>query len=375
MKRLLLHFFLFCCVYTNAQELLPFVENFTKSNYNGDNQVWSVAQGNDNAIYFANNHFLLRYNGVHWEKYSLPNKTIIRSVFADGDKIYSGSYNEFGYWKRVNGQLQYTSLTKGKNFFTGESINEEIWKIFKHDNKIYFQSFNELYVFDGDTINKIRIPFQISYCFLVDNKIYAASVKDGVYLFENAVFKKKASWQLVHNNIIHAIEKAKGKLFVFTQKNGVFVESNNQLQPWTHPLNDFLKKEIIITAKVISDTKLVIGTAFQGVYLVDLETNSYNNICRKNALKNNSILSIGLDKENDLWLGLDNGIAHVEINSPYQIFSDNTGVLGSVYTMASYKNGLLLGSNHGVFKYQNKTLTLLPNSQGQVWDILQEGDA
>ena len=374
-KRLLLHFFLFCCVYSNAQELLPFVENFTKSNYNGDNQVWSVAQGNDNAIYFANNHFLLRYNGVHWEKYSLPNKTIIRSVFADGDKIYSGSYNEFGYWKRVNGQLQYTSLTKGKNFFTGESINEEIWKIFKHDNKIYFQSFNELYVFDGNTINKIRIPFQISYCFLVDNKIYAASVKDGVYLFENAVFKKIESWQLVRNNIIHAIEKAQGKLFVFTQKNGVFVESNNQLQPWTHPLNDFLKKEIIITAKVISDTKLVIGTAFQGVYLIDLKTNSYNNICRKNALKNNSILSIGLDKENDLWLGLDNGIAHVEINSPYQIFSDNTGVLGSVYTMASYKNGLLLGSNHGVFKYQNKTLTLLPNSQGQVWDILQEGDA
>lgn len=374
-KRLLLHFFLFCFVYTNAQELLPFVENFTKSNYNGDNQVWSVTQANDNAIYFANNHFLLRYNGVHWEKYSLPNKTIIRSVFADGDKVYSGSYNEFGYWKRVNGQLQYTSLTKGKNFFTGESINEEIWKIFKHDNKIYFQSFNELYVFDGDTINKIRIPFQISYCFLVDNKIYAASVKDGVYLFENAIFKKKESWQLVRNNIIHAIEKAKGKTFVFTQKNGVFVENKNELQPWTHPLNDFLKKEIIITAKVISDTKLVIGTAFQGVYLVDLETNSYNNICRKNALKNNSILSIGLDKENDLWLGLDNGIAHVEINSPYQIFSDNTGILGSVYTMASYKNGLLLGSNHGVFKYQNKTLTLLPNSQGQVWDILQEGDA
>jgi hypothetical protein len=35
---------------------------------------------------------------------------------------------------------------------------------------------------------------------------------------------------------------------------------------------------------------------------------------------NNSILSIGLDKENDLWLGLDNGIVHIEINSPISIF-------------------------------------------------------
>ncbi|WP_284651981.1 helix-turn-helix and ligand-binding sensor domain-containing protein [Flavobacterium terrisoli] len=374
MKNKITFFFFLLCSLTQAQELLPFVENFTKSNYNGDNQVWSVTQGNDNAFYFANNHYLLRFNGVRWEKYSLPNKTIIRSVFSDGDKIYSGSYNEFGYWKRKDGILHYTSLSKDKNFFNGSSINEEVWKIFKHDNKIYFQSFNELYVLENNKIRKIRIPFQISYCFLVDNIIYAASVKDGVFLFENNEFRKIDKWNLLEGNIIHAIDKANGKMFFFTQKSGIYIEENNALRPWSHPLNELLKKEIIITAKAISNNRLIIGTAFQGVYVIDLKNNSYNNICRKNALKNNSILSIGLDKENDLWLGLDNGISHIEINSPYKIFSDNSGILGSVYTMAPLKDGLLLGSNHGVFKYQNKTLTLLSNSQGQVWDILKVGD-
>ena len=373
-KHTIAFFFFLLCSWASAQELLPFVENFTKSNYNGDNQVWSVAQGSDNAFYFANNHYLLRYNGVRWEKYSLPNKTIIRSVFSDGDKIYSGSYNEFGYWIRKNGTLHYTSLTKGKNFFRGLSINEEIWKIFKHDNKIYFQSFNDLYVLESTTIRKIRIPFQVSYCFLVEDKIYAASVKDGVFLFENNKFNKIEKWNLLENNIIHAIDKAKNKMFFFTQKNGVYYEENNTLKPWLHPINELLKKETIITAKAISNNRLVIGTAFQGVYVVNLNDNSYNNISRKNALKNNSILSIGTDKENDLWLGLDNGISHIEINSSYKIFSDNTGILGSVYTMAPLNNGLLLGSNHGVFKYQNKELTLLPNSQGQVWDILKVKD-
>ena len=90
---------------------------------------------------------------------------------------------------------------------------------------------------------------------------------------------------------------------------------------------------------------------------------------RNNRLSNNSVLSIGLDKENDLWLGLDNGISHIEINSPYSIFSDNTGILGSVYSVSFLNDGYLLGSNHGVFKYNNKQLELLPNSQGQVWDI------
>ena len=94
-----------------GQEILPLVENYSKQDYNGDNQVWDVVQGNDNAIYFANTSFLVRYDGVKWEKYTLPNKTIIRWVFAFKNKIYSGSYNEFGYWERINGKMIYKSLS------------------------------------------------------------------------------------------------------------------------------------------------------------------------------------------------------------------------------------------------------------------------
>jgi ligand-binding sensor domain-containing protein len=80
---------------------------------------------------------------------------------------------------------------------------------------------------------------------------------------------------------------------------------------------------------------------------------------------NNSILSIGFDQENDLWLGLDNGIAHIEINSPIALFSDNSGVLGSVYSVAMTPGGYLLASNHGIFKYKDKNLSVFGGSQGQ----------
>jgi hypothetical protein len=36
-------------------------------------------------MYFANNYYLMRYDGVKWDKYSLPNKTIIRSILVEGD--------------------------------------------------------------------------------------------------------------------------------------------------------------------------------------------------------------------------------------------------------------------------------------------------
>jgi len=351
-----------------AQELLPFVENFSKSNYQGDNQIWSVAQGNDNAMYFANNYYLLRYDGVKWEKYSLPNKTIIRSVMVDGERIYTGSYKEFGYWVRKEGKMNYVSISNKTKVFD-ESDNEEIWKIFKFDSKIYFQSFNGLFEFDGKVIKKNQFDFLVSYCFPVGNELLVASVEKGIYKMQNSKLIKMQRWSLLENNVVHAIEKFQNKTYFFTKNNGVYVDDKGVLSPWQNPLNDILKTANINAATFIKNSKLVIGTASKGVYLIDLKTNSFKNINRNNVLMNNSILSIGLDKENDLWLGLDNGIAHVEVNSPISIFYDNSGILGSVYSVASIPKGYLMASNHGVFKLEGNQFTLVPNTEGQAWNI------
>jgi DNA-binding CsgD family transcriptional regulator len=352
----------------SAQQLLPFVENYNKANYQGDNQIWNVAQGNDNAMYFANNHYLLRYDGVKWEKNMLPNKTIIRSIYVVGDKIYSGSYKEFGYWIRQKGKMKYVSISTGKSVFD-DVENEEIWKIFEFNNTIYFQSFNAIYKYDGSQIKKIKLPFLISYCYPVDNQILIASVSNGVYQLVGSAIEKKKGWDILENNVIHNIEKFQNKTYFFTKKNGVYVEENGVLTPWKNPLNVTLKAANINVAHFLKNNKLAIGTGSRGIYIFDLKKQSYINIDRSNVLMNNSILSIGLDKENDLWLGLDNGIAHIEINSQTAIFYDNSGTLGSVYSVVKTDRGFLMASNHGVFKYEDAIFSLIPNSEGQAWNI------
>lgn len=370
MKAQTLKIIIFCLLSFQlySQELLPFVENYNKSNYQGDNQVWSVAQGNDRAMYFANNHYLLRYDGVKWEKYTLPNKTIIRSIMMEGNKIYSGSYKEFGYWIRKKGKMNYVSISGGKKLFE-DSENEEIWKIFKFNNKIYFQSFNSIFQFDGKRIKKIKLPFLISYCFVIGNEILVASVDEGIFKLIHSNVEKVNGWKILENNVIHSIDKFQNKTYFFTKKNGVYVAENGVINSWNNPLNETLKTANINAAKFIINNKLIIGTASKGVYIVDLNDNSYKNINRNNILMNNSILSIGQDKENNLWLGLDNGIAHIEVNSPIATFYDNSGALGSVYSVVKIDNGYLMASNHGIFKYIDNHFSLVPNTQGQAWDI------
>jgi AraC family chitin signaling transcriptional activator len=357
----------------SAQELLPFVENYSKLNYQGDNQIWNVAQGNDKAMYFANNYYFLRFDGVSWERYTLPNRTIIRAILVDGDRIFSGSYKEFGYWYRKKGKMNYVSISNKKGAFD-DNENEEVWKIFKFNNNIYFQTFNEIYLYDGKVLRKTILPPLISYCFEVDKQLLVASVYEGVYKMIDSKIIKVKGWSALENTVIHAIEKHNGKIYFFTQKNGVYVSEKGTLSSWKNPLNVVLKRENINVARFVRNNKLVIGTASNGAYIIDLYNDAYVNINRNNVLMNNSVLSIAQDQDNDLWLGLDNGIAHIEINSPTSIFYDSSGALGSVYSVVSTDNGYLMASNHGVFSYENSHFSMIPNSRGQAWNITKIKD-
>lgn len=372
MKSILLKslFFFFIASQIQAQELLPFVENYNKSNYQGDNQIWNVVQGKDNAMYFANNHYLLRYDGVKWEKYTLPNKTIIRSILIEGDRIYSGSYKEFGYWYRKEGKMHYVSITKNLRLFD-EKDNEEIWKIFRFNGSLYFQSFNDVFIYNGKHIQKIKFPFLISYCFVVDQNLYVASVAKGTFKMNGSRIANPKGWNVLKNCVVHAIEKYQNKTYIFTQKKGIFTVEKEGLKPWNNSLNEILKSATINVGKFTKNNKLIVGTGNRGVFIYDFNSDTYKNIDRKNVLMNNSILSIGFDKENDLWLGLDNGIAHVEINSPIAIFYDNSGILGSVYSVATTNSGYLIATNHGVFEFDSGKFTMMPNTQGQAWNITQ----
>ncbi|SHG72333.1 helix-turn-helix and ligand-binding sensor domain-containing protein [Flavobacterium johnsoniae] len=375
MKSILLKsvFFFFIGFQIQAQELLPFVENYNKSDYQGDNQIWNVAQGKDKAMYFANNHYLLRYDGVVWEKYSLPNKTIIRSILIEGDRIYSGSYKEFGYWYRENGKMHYVSITKKLRLFD-EKDNEEIWKIFRFNGSLYFQSFNDVFIYNGKHIKKIKFPFLISYCFVVDNNVYVASVDKGLFKMDGSKISNPKGWNVLKNTVVHAIEKYKNQTYIFTQKKGIYLVEKNGLKPWDNPLNETFKSNGINVAKFIKNNKLVVGTGNKGVFIYDFNTNTFKNIDRNNVLMNNSVLSIGFDKEDDLWLGLDNGIAHVEINSPISFFYDNSGILGSVYSVATIDKGYLIASNHGIFEFDSGNFKMMPGTQGQGWNITKIGE-
>ena len=157
---------------SQAVSFMPILHNFGKKVYGGALQNWDVTQGKNGEIYVGNSAGVLRFDGYTWKLTPLPGGGVVRSVMADGDRLYVGSYREFGYFTADEyGNYKYTSLYP-ENL---PDQDEEIWNIMKDKNgDIYFQSFFTWFRYDGKKVeHHYDMNIHPLYFFEVEGNIYA----------------------------------------------------------------------------------------------------------------------------------------------------------------------------------------------------------
>ncbi len=114
----------------------------------------------------------------------MPNKTTLRSVLAHNNRVYVGSYEEFGFWKRTNkGELIYESLSNLNS--QNKTINEEFWQIKNFKNAILFRSFSNIYIYKEGIIKKVKTPSTVISCDVVNDVLYVSTLRDGILVLNN----------------------------------------------------------------------------------------------------------------------------------------------------------------------------------------------
>lgn len=360
---------LFASVVVGAQELPP-IENYSQEAYGAENQNWSISQSEEKHIYVANNSGLLEFNGAKWRLYPSPNNTIIRSVNVINNRIYTGSYMEFGFWEENDfGSLAYTSLS---DTLSVPLVEEDFWNIIDYDNWVLFQSLNRIYIYN--TVNKsfniINSKTQLPKIFTLDKSIYFQKINEGIFKIENGESVLVSENVILRNNILVNIFKVDDIVLFQTQQKGFYYLKGNKLFKWDISFNNTLSNIFVYSSLQLSDGSLVLGTISNGIYRLDNKGNLLSQINQEKGLNNNTVLSLYEDKDQNLWLGLDNGISVINYNSPFMIYNDFKGKLGSVYTSAIYNDNLYLGTNQGLFYKKfgsTDEFNFIENTDGQVW--------
>ncbi len=382
MKKIELNFVFISCFYLITtfcigQELPPIVK-YNSTNYGAGNQNWMISQDKNHFIYFANNEGLLEFNGSNWSLYNSPNETIVRSVNVIENKIYTGCYMEFGYWTRhSNGKLMYTSLSQSiKNKILDD---EQFWNILNYDHWVIFQSLSRIYIYDtkSKNFNIISPKNNIFKSYRTTSAIYFQSFNEGLFEIENGKSKLVSSATILQTNRIVNIFSIDEGLLIQTQFNGFYKLVNGIISKFPTEFNSELDSSSVYSSQMLSDGNLALGTISAGIFILDKEGKVKYNINQNKGLNNNTVLSLFEDFDKNLWVGLDNGISCVNLKSPVKSFSDNTGVLGTVYTSIVHKGNLYIGTNQGLFYKKfgsDDQFQFISASKGQVWSLFEKDE-
>jgi len=139
-----------------------FIDTYLPSDYDALPQNFSITQGQNGYMYFANSVGVLEFDGITWRTIPTDDRTRVRAIATGNDgKIYVGGVGEIGFLAPDSlGLLTYQSLL---GELPGEEHTfREVWDIAQAHDGIYFLTVNRLirYSTEGSMIWKSDSEFE-----------------------------------------------------------------------------------------------------------------------------------------------------------------------------------------------------------------------
>jgi len=379
-------FIVFCTIGAEAQNTIgiPAIVNYSKQSYGAGSQNWAIAQDARGIMYFANNNGLLSFDGTFWRKYALPNKTIVRSVAVDGKRVYVGGQAEFGYFEpAANGELVYTSLM---NLLpqTAQDFTD-VWNICMYEGKVFFRAYRKILELSE---NRIRVHNGIHWNFLgvSSQGLLAYEYDRGLVRYDRGKWTPALSdtTGLPKLAIKAAVTLSPDSTLLATLSNGLFIYHHQQLSRFRSEAIDAVTGQIIFGAQALKGGHIALITNLSGCLIIDRQGKFVQRLSKKEGVQNNNVLSLMIDRDENLWLGLDNGIDLVLYNNAIKTIFPESEDRNAGYASIVYKDRLYLGLSTGAFtiplaklpdlSYTNGNFQAVEGSKGQVWNFAAVND-
>ncbi len=322
---------------------MPVIENYSARDFSNAGQVWTLTQDHRGFIYAGTSAgAVVQFDGSTWRRFPIPS-SVVRSIVADkDDRLWVGASAVFGYMAPdAQGNLQFVSLLdkipEGERGFT------DIWQILPTSQGVFFRSYERLFRWDG-THMKVWARgsggrFQaLSY---VHGRIYTSEENIGLEEIVGDELKPVPGGDAY---------KGAAKLFLFPlDENRIIISARNGLLtiydgvksvPFKTEADDYLRKYITYVSTQLKNGDICVTTLSGGAIIIGHDGLIRQTLDKSAGLIDNDVLSAFQDREGALWLGMQVGIARVEVNSPNSIYSRNPALdvlryKGTIYVASS----------------------------------------
>jgi len=355
------------------------IRNYSAKAYRMHPRNTYITQDQRGVVHFGNIYGTMDFDGNYWENTHLPNGTSGFSLSLGHDKkMYVGSHNELGFLSyNAIGQNKYKSLLP--LIPQADRNMGSIWEIIPLSDVTLFFSTDKIFVYKNGaftTIQPIDKNAHFQFAKKIDQTLYINESNRGLLTLENNILKTIAGGAHFKNHVIKALIKLdQHRLLVLEEKNS-YLLNDGMLTTFSEVLNNTVFKTHDCSHAIqLANKNILITTLDNGFYIVNTKGQVLKNITIDNGLQSNCIHYAYLDNKNNVWLALDNGIAYLEINSPFTFIGHSNGVPGMGFSSALFNDNLYLATSQGVFytpwnaTASKGTFKPVVGITGQVWSL------
>ena len=363
---------------------VPLITNYPYNITGGSEQNWCITQDHRGVVYVGNHDKgILEYDGVEWRIIPVPNNATVRSlVTGDDGVVYAGLENDFGMLEpdRI-GKLQFRSLCHSSVRDSVPSFT--IWKTYFDSGNVYFCGQLKVFIYnpEGDSITLMDTPDHPYFSFFVDHVHYHGDYASGLMRYNGERFEQLPGGGFFSEMNISGLERYDStRLLVSTLIDGLFLYNTSTGKvddTFVEPeLMDFFGSAVITYMQVLNNDILV-GTAYNGLYILDMDGTVKEIISEAEGLTNQTISNVYSDKRlkgsGPLWIAHWRGVSKVETNNPFRLFTEKSGFEGLIFDIIDFNGQLFISTDQGLY-YKSSTPSStkyiqVPEIQALIWDM------
>ena len=346
----------------------PVVQNYPPEQYGADNQNWAIEQSDNGLLFVANQSRVLLFDGNRWESVFVPNAQNIRSIKVVEDRLYVGGSMSIGFYQITPRGLEDYSEIKGLEH-QNIDVGEEFWNITQLDERLFLQSKRAIYeVVENQLV--LRTPFESDRpeSFSHRGDLYFFSPKEAIQ-FSSGEYHRFELPEL-SSAFVGTYERNEAQ-FLINEIGETFRLNEGELVKESNPFVDLKNSDQIYDLLQLNNGHLVVGTISSGLHVYDAEGRLLYVLNKRSGLNNNTVLGLFQSTTGRVWVALDQGIASFVPGSNLSEFRFGFEDIGVVYTALSYQNRLYIGTNQGLYLFNEKTsqFEFVSGTRGQVWNL------
>ncbi|SKC05618.1 sensor histidine kinase [Dyadobacter psychrophilus] len=338
---------------------------YQSSEYHAHDQNFAISQDKSGVMYFANFAGVLQYDGVSWKTIQTTNVTRVSALATDAKgRVLVGANGEFGYLGNDQfGVQQFVNLSaKLKEKFT------QVIQIIPTKVGAWFVTDQISFFWNGLRIAPFKHNLKIQAAFPLKDEMLVYAKSKGILLIHGTQISKIEQGVNVPAllDLTSVVQLSDGSALLITTSQGIFTLKNNRIEILAGNANSVLIRNQATYATQLQDGTIAISMATGGILVVNADGNVQYPVYAGADLEESQVAAMFTDREHNLWLALNDGIARFDLPSPISIFGTEDGLKGSVTAIRRFQGRVVIGTLYGLYYIENNKIVHVEGFSGSV---------